>query len=84
MSPPPARAVAAAQPAQAQWSDHIVTVTPISDEHPACLGVMCPEHGQCRRYHLVERVGSWNAIGTCHTDGDEYPLFLPVVTKEAA
>lgn len=61
-----------------------MTITPITPTHPACLGVMCPQHKDCQRYHLVETIGSWNAIGTCHTDADEYPHFLPIASKEPA
>lgn len=55
-----------------------MTIIPITDQTPGCLGVTCDRHGQCNRYHAVEKVGSWNSIGNCFDHGSSYPLFVPV------
>lgn len=58
-----------------------MTITPITQEHPACLGVMCPQRGQCARYHAVERLGSAHAISSCQ-EAKNWPLFVQHEARE--
>ena len=53
-----------------------MNIAPITNKNPACFGVMCPNHGQCARYHMVDgKPAGQTVIGTCERDGAR-PLFL--------
>lgn len=53
-----------------------MTITPITNERPACLGALCPQHNECARWHALQTLGSAHAIGTCLDDDKAYPLFV--------
>lgn len=61
-----------------------MNIVPISDKTPACYGVMCPEHKQCARYHLVDNAPHGQQfIATCE-HGRERPLFVQHRPEEVA
>jgi hypothetical protein len=56
----------------------------ITETTPACFGVMCPLHGDCRRYAAVESTqADPSTIGTCETSSGALPLFL-LIERQAA
>jgi hypothetical protein len=54
-----------------------MTIIPVSDRVPACLGIMCELHHRCARYAAVEDGIEGSRIGTCEHEGAR-PLFVPV------
>lgn len=57
-----------------------MTVTPITTDTPACLGIGCSVHADCLRYRLAEG-DPVKTIGTCEEQGAR-PLFVAVVESE--
>lgn len=63
-----------------------MTIIPITDQTPACFGVMCPKHKDCEHWHLVDNAPATQIfIGTCdkHGTGDR-PKFLQHQPEEVA
>lgn len=54
-----------------------MTIIPVDDRVPACLGIMCELHHRCARYAAVEDGIEGKRIGTCEDEGAR-PLFVPV------
>lgn len=58
-----------------------MNILPITNEHPACYGMLCPRRTTCRRYELVETSPEANTISHC-VEGQEFPLYLPIVQQD--
>lgn len=60
-----------------------MTITPKTETIPACYGVCCPDHGECKRYAAVESTLPGHTIGTCDDGQGGRPLFVPIVAVPA-
>lgn len=60
-----------------------MTTTATPPDLPACLGVMCPEHGRCQRYYDVERYDLSQTMGNCFEYRSDRPRFIPIKPTEA-
>ena len=57
-------------------------MTPITRNNPVCLGVVCPKHAQCVRYHRVDGATTEERIASCQDAEGKRPLFIPVRTEQ--
>jgi hypothetical protein len=57
-----------------------MTINPITDITPACLGVCCPLHSSCTRYAAVEGTPP-TTIATCEEQG-AWPLYVALTESE--
>ena len=60
-----------------------MNILPITNQHPACYGMLCPHRTHCQRYSLVETSPAATTISRCE-DGNEWPLYVPQVQGEKA
>jgi hypothetical protein len=57
----------------------------ITESVPACFGIACEQHAQCKRYAAVEHRDALHFIATCDEMGTgERPLFIPIKSEAIA
>ena len=56
----------------------------ITETHPAGYGVVCPKHGQCARYAMVEQTSADDTIATCDDGQGGRPLFVALSVEKVA
>lgn len=55
----------------------------MSECSPACYGVECSLHHNCKRYAMVDGAKAWQSfIGHCLDGEGGRPLYLPIVTSK--
>ncbi len=62
-----------------------MSLQPKTDTFPACLGIACPKHSRCTRWHAVE--GSQadpSTIDTCLDSEEAFPEFVEVPAQTGA
>ncbi len=58
-----------------------MSLTPKTDTYPACLGIACPRHARCTRWHAVHgSEADPSTLDTCATGDDvpAYPEFVQI------